>query len=114
MTQFQADSTTLFEHAALHQQIAQFYRDAANQLQTHGQKVVNELEEWSGNQGQGPDYQNQWLLPSTGDLSALADEHDQWATFFNELGQQVLKAESQLTTGSQGNSSGGHPGPHIE
>jgi hypothetical protein len=114
MTQFQADAATLFEHAALHQQIAQFYRDAATQLQSHGQKVVNELEEWSGNQGQGADYQNQWLLPSTSDLSTLADEHDQWAAFFNDLGQKVLTAENQLNPGSQGNSSGGSSGPRFE
>lgn len=107
MTQFQADSTTLFEHATLHQQIAQFYRDAANQMQTHGQKVVNELNDWSGNQGQGQDYQNQWIHPSVSDLSDLADEHDQWASFFNDLGQQVLATESQLTPGSQGSHPGG-------
>lgn len=107
MAPFQADSTTLFEHAVLHQQIAQFYRDAANQLQTHGQKVVNEFNDWSGNQGQGQDYQNQWLHPSVNDLNDLAHEHDQWASFFNELGQQVQAAESQLTPGGQGSHPGG-------
>lgn len=107
MTQFQADSATLFAHAALHQKIAQFYRDAASQLQSHGQQVVKELNDWTGNQGQGQDYQYQWLHPSASDLNDLATEHDQWATFFNELGQQVLAAESQLMVGGQGVHAGG-------
>ncbi len=111
MTQFQADSTVLFEHATLHQQIAQSYRYAASLIQAHGQKVVNELNDWSGNQGQGQDYQNQWLHPSVGDLSALADEHDHWADFFNTLGQQVLAAENQLTPGGQ---PGGHQNSHVQ
>ncbi len=108
MTQFQADSATLFQHATLHQQIAQFYRDAANQIQQHGQRVVGEFNDWTGNQGQGQDYQGQWLHPSIGDLQALANEHDQWATFFNNLGEQVQAAENQLTGGNQPGS--GHPG----
>ncbi len=105
---FQADSTALANHAFIHQQIAQFYRDAADQVKTHGQQVVNEFNQWDASHGGA--YQNQWLNPSASDLLALADEHDQWAIFFNDLAEKVQAAENNLT----GNQTPGHGPGHIQ
>ncbi len=109
MTTFATDADALEDHALLHQQIAQWYRDAIEHLSTHGQQVIRELEQWDENYATA--YQTQWLQPHTNNLQALADEHDKWSQKLMDLAQRVRVAEGQLTGG---NGSAGRHGLYAE
>jgi hypothetical protein len=104
MAVLKADADALENQGLLHQQIAQFYRDAAGQMKQHGENVASEFQQWKSTYGD--QYRDNWLHPSVGDLLAEADKHDFWYTFFTDLAQNIRTAELQLT--GSGTPSGGH------
>ena len=104
MAVIKADADALDSQGSLHQQIAQFYRDAAGQMKQHGENVASEFQQWKP--VYGDQYRDDWLHPSVGDLLAEAAKHDSWYTFFTNLAQEIRDAERQLT--GSGSPRGGH------
>jgi hypothetical protein len=108
MTVLKADADALDAQGSLHQQIAQFYRDAAGQMKQHGENVASTFDQWKTTYGD--QYRNNWLHPSVNDLLAEADKHDFWYNYFTNLAAAIRKAEAQLS----GNGSPGHGPGRIQ
>ncbi len=108
MTILKADADALDSQGQLHQQIAQFYRDAAGQMKQHGENVASTFDQWKT--AYGDQYRNNWLHPSVNDLLAEADKHDYWSQFFSNLATEIRMAEGQLS----GSGSPGHGPGHVQ
>ena len=107
MAQFKADVDTLEAHGYLLQQIAKFYRDLHDRVQTQGTIVLNDFRA-TGHQDYADQYQL-WLDPAA--MQRLRDEattHNAWAQYFFDLANEVRALEGQLGgTGAHGHGSGG-------
>lgn len=96
MSDFTADADTLDNQGLLHSQIAQFYRNLAEQVQSQGGKIVAEFQRVQNTEYAGQ-YQS-WLGTASFDqLQHEANLHDTWAQYFFDLAQQVRQAENVLS-----------------
>ncbi len=96
MTDFMADADALDDHGLVHARIAQFYRDLAERVHSHGTHVINEFHRVNASD-EAANYQ-QWLSPAAFErLQQEADLHDQWAQHFFKLAQTVRALEGDLS-----------------
>jgi uncharacterized lipoprotein YddW (UPF0748 family) len=106
MSDFTADADTLDNQGLLHSQMAQFYRNLADQVQSQGGKIVAEFE-----RVQNTDYASQyqsWLNTLGSDqLQHEASLHDTWAQYFFDLAQQIREAENAFSNTPPGGRRGG-------
>jgi len=96
MTDFTADADTLDTQGSLHEQIAQFYRNLAEQVQAQGYRIV---EEFLRVQDSDDASQYQLWLNTAGfdQLEHEATLHETWARYFFDLARQVREAEIRLS-----------------
>lgn len=106
MSDFTADADALDSQGILHSQIAQFYRNLAEQVQTQGSRIVAEFQRVQ-NTEYADQYQS-WLGSAGFDqLEHEAKLHDTWAQYFFDLAQQVREAERVFSSNAPGSAGPG-------